>query len=109
MMRMIPLIAAFGLAACQPAAEPADPIPVEEAAPAAVLTPQAAVAPAAPATSPETPVSTPSRAAPERPAARAADTPAPARATPPPASPDPAPMTDHSGHDMSTMPATPKQ
>ena len=105
--RTIPLVAAFGLAACQPAEEPADLMPVEGAAP--VLLPQAAVAPAAAATSPETPASTPSRAAPVRPAARAADTPAPARATPPPPAPAPAPMIDHSGHEMSTMPATPKQ
>lgn len=111
MRRMIPLIAAFGLAACQPAAEPAAPMPVEEAARAAVPPPQAAVAPAAPATSPAKPAATPSRAAPARPAGRAADTPAPApvRAPPPPSAPAPAPMTDHSGHDMSTMPAAPKQ
>lgn len=109
MRRMIPLIAAFGLAACQPAAEPAEAIPVEEAAPEALPPPQAAVAPAAPATSPAIPAPTPSRPAPTRPAGRVADNPAPARATPPPPAPDPAPMTDHSGHDMATMPATPKQ
>lgn len=103
--RLIPLIAALGLAACQPATEPADPIPAGEAVPAAVPTPQAVVETAVPVASPAPAAPAPSRAARVRPPAQA-DALDPA--TPPTPAPVTVPMTDHSGHDMSTLPATPK-
>lgn len=103
---MLPLIAAFGLVACEPAQKPADPVGVEVTAPAPVPTPRAVTGPAEPAASPAPAAAAPSRAAPARPAAKAAESPAPA---PPSTAPAPEPMTDHSGHDMSAMPAPPKQ
>lgn len=97
MSRMIPLIAALGLAACQQA-EPADTAPAEDAAPAAVPMREAVVEPAAPVATPSTPAPRP---VPPRPAAKAPEAPAPAPAK--------APVIDHSGHAMSTTPPTPNQ
>lgn len=103
----LPLIAAFGLVACQPAQRPADPVPAEETAPAPIPAPQAVTGPAEPAASPAPAAPTPSRAAPARTAVKPAE--APAQPPTPPTAPAPEPMTDHSGHDMSAMPAPPKQ
>ncbi len=103
--RLIPLIATLGLFACKPTEQPTTPAQAEDAAPVAEPAPQVVAEPESVATTPASPSPSHPQAVRVRPAAKV-DAPVPSAPPPPPTT---EPPTDHSGHDMSAMPATPKQ